>query len=610
MTPSDIHRVPFDRGAIDAWASSDRRRTNWPVVYVIDDGTPHGGVVRAVVSRRDTALTRVYVGESLNARSRMHQHLDSGAKTNLATVRVVMDDEFNKSVCLDLESYLIRLFAGDGAYRVLNVNGGITDADYFRREEYRASFSRIFDELRDDGLFTRSIAEIENSDLFKLSPFKALTPDQAIAIEDILEGLFGDLETGLGSSTVIQGSAGTGKTVVGIYLMKLLKDIAAAHPDDVLDSDWMFSEFYAEGYRDLLQDFRVALVVPQQSLRDSIRKVFRRTPRLSHTMVLSPFDVGKATQPFDLLIVDETHRLNQRANQPSAMANIDFRLINERLFGDDDPTKTQLDWITAQSRHQIFLLDAVQSVRPADLPARYLETLTASARTSGRHYALTTQMRVQAGEDYVGYIASVLRPHRAVTPPAPRAFAEYHLAFFDDFGEMRRRIVDLDRTRGLARLVAGYAWPWRSQRNPAAVDIELDGHGMCWNSTAKDWINSPGSIDEVGSIHTVQGYDLNYAGVVVGPELRYDAGARRLLLDRDSYYDTKGKQNNPRLGQYYSDDDLLEYVLNIYGVLLTRGMLGTFVYVCDPALREYLRPFFHARRSGSGSRRTPGPPLS
>jgi len=596
MTRSEIHRVGFASDAIDTWAAADSRRTNWPVVYVID-GPPSTG-------RGELPLTKVYVGESLNAKSRMHQHLDSGAKAGLQTVRVVVNDEFNKSVCLDLESFLIRLFAGDGAYTVLNVNGGITDADYYRREEYRASFAAVFDQLRQDGLFTRGIREIENSDLFKLSPFKALTQDQAIAIEDILEGLFADLETGATSTIVIQGSAGTGKTIVGIYLMKLLQDIGAATADDVLDSDWMFSEFYADGYRGLVADLRVGLVVPQQSLRESIRQVFRRTPRLSKAMVLSPFDVGKAARrvrngmeekPFDLLIVDEAHRLSQRANQPSAMQNTDFRLINERLFGEDHPRWTQLDWIKEQSTHQLFLVDAGQSVRPADLPRAVLDTLTATARQAQRHYVLTTQMRVQAGEDYVGYVKDALRPQAAGAAPRPRQFSEYELAFFDDLPTMRDRVLELDRTHKLARLVAGYAWPWVSRRNPSAFDIQLDGCALRWNSADKDWINSPGSVNEVGSIHTVQGYDLNYAGVIIGPELRYDPRSDRLFVDRASYHDAKGKENNPRLGKVYTDDELLEYVLNIYGVLLTRGMLGTFVYVCDPALRRYLRPFFEGR---------------
>ncbi|MCO7202147.1 DUF2075 domain-containing protein [Microbacterium sp. CnD16-F] len=95
-------------------------------------------------------------------------------------------------------------------------------------------------------------------------------------------------------------------------------------------------------------------------------------------------------------------------------------------------------------------------------------------------------------------------------------------------------------------------------------------------------------MNEVGSIHTVQGYDLNYAGVIIGPDLRFDTVSGRLFVDRASCHDTKGKENNKQLGVVYSDDDLLTFIRNIYGVLLTRGVLGTYIYVCVPALREYL----------------------
>ena len=96
----------------------------------------------------------------------------------------------------------------------------------------------------------------------------------------------------------------------------------------------------------------------------------------------------------------------------------------------------------------------------------------------------------------------------------------------------------------------------------------------------------------MGSIHTVQGYDLNYAGVIVGPDLRYDSAERRIYFDRSEYHDKKGRENNPKLGITYSDEDLLRYVQNIYTVLLTRGILGTYIYVVDPQLRAYLRRYF------------------
>ncbi|MFC9558600.1 DNA/RNA helicase domain-containing protein [Agromyces sp. NPDC056965] len=532
----------------------------------------------------------VYVGESVNLAARMRQHLAAPEKQHLDDVRVILDETFNKSVCLDLESQLIRLLAGDGKYRVLNRNDGITDSDYFDRANYRDKFDEIFEELRAANVFERPVAEIMNSDLFKLSPFKALTPDQAIAMEDILEGLFLDLETDQPSTILVQGDPGTGKTIVAIYLTKLLRDIATIPAPEDLSGDSMFAEFFAEGHRELLEDLRIALVVPQQSLRASIRQVFARTPGLSADMVLSPFQVGESTDPFDILIVDETHRLNQRANQASGVLNAKFTEINLQLFGSDDTSWTQLDWIIAQSRHQLFLLDSAQRVRPADLPTETLNGLVRSTKAKGRVYPLWSQMRVRGGADYVDYVRRILSPEPAVDI-SYQEFPGYEFRLYDNLLDMCQQLREKDAADGLARLVAGFAWPWRSKKNSKEYDIELDGCHLQWNRTAVDWINSRGAIDEVGSIHTVQGYDLNYAGVIIGPDLRYDPLQRKLIFDRANYHDTKGKENNPRLGIKYDDDDLLRLVSNIYGVLLTRGARGTFVYVCDPDLRNHLRQF-------------------
>jgi DUF2075 family protein len=86
--------------------------------------------------------------------------------------------------------------------------------------------------------------------------------------------------------------------------------------------------------------------------------------------------------------------------------------------------------------------------------------------------------------------------------------------------------------------------------------------------------------------------------VIIGNDIGYDANFQKIFLRRDNYFDTKGKENNPVLGIQYSDDDILQFVLNIYKVLLTRGIRGTFVYVCDPELREFLRPKFNRAQSG------------
>lgn len=572
MTGFELARFPFASDEIRAWGAIDPKHRNWPVVYVLNNDA------------------EVYVGESVNAEGRMRQHLESDEKKHLSWVRVVLDDTFNKSACLDLESFLIRMFSGDGHLQVLNHNAGITDADYYNRKTYKKTFDDVFEKLRThEHLFQRTLPEIINSDLFKLSPFKALNHDQAIAVEDILEGLFADLESGAPSTVVVQGNPGTGKTVVAIYLLKLLEDIRRHTPEEALDRDSIFSDFFTPGHAELLTSLRVGIVVPQQSLRESISKVFTLTPGLHKSLVLTPFGVGEADEPFDLLIVDEAHRLNQRANQASGPLNRKFADINQKLFGVDDPNLTQLDWIRTQSTHAILMLDTGQSVRPADLPAITTSALLAEASASGRLYPLRSQMRITAEQDYVGYVRAVL----SETPPAARkTFNGYDLRFFTGLTEMRREVRLREEEHGLSRIIAGYAWPWRSKTDKSAFDIEIDGERLRWNSTQRDWINSPGAIDEVGSIHTVQGYDLNYAGVIIGRELRYDTSTNRIVFDRSSYHDKKGRENNPKLGIVYSDEDLLEYVRNIYVVLLTRGISGTYVYVTDEPLRQHLAGYF------------------
>lgn len=573
MTPFEIERLDFTGPAVSTWAVGDERRMNWPVVYVLDGVDTPGS-------------PSVYVGETVSAVSRIRQHLQNPSKAGLRRVRVVIDETFNKSACLDLESHLIRWLAGDGHFTVLNGNEGIIDARYYEREQYRESFRDIFEQLRSEGVFQRSIPEIENSDLFKLSPFKVLTREQAIAVEQIVEALLEDLASGAPSTSVIQGYPGTGKTIVAIFLIKLLADIRDYEDTDEIEQDSLFSEFFVPENRELLRDVRVGLVVPQQSLRDSIKKVFKKTPKISADLVLNPFDVGKSTTSFDLLIVDETHRLNRRANQSSGMRNRDFTDINERLFGSDDLSKTQLDWIRAQSTHQILLVDEKQGVRPADLPVETLAAEVADAKRSRRWFPLAKQMRVQADADYVGFVRQLLRGE--VRPGERPDFGDYDLRFYDSVVDMQKAIRERDREAGLARVVAGYAWDWKTRGNKPGFDFEIEGAEFVWNRTDKDWINSPGSIDEVGSIHTVQGYDLNYAGVIIGGDLRYDVLTRQVVVDRDAYRDKKGKENLKKLQRETTEADLLTLIRNIYGVLLTRGILGTYIYVCDPDLRKYV----------------------
>ena len=570
MTDYKIEKFPFDPAAISFWAEAESLGANWPVVYTLSNDK------------------QIYVGETLSAVTRLTQHLATAKKKSLSRVQIILNEKFNKSVCLDLESQLIQYLAADGTHQVLNANSGIRDANYYDRDKYRESFNELFDALVADGLLSKSIPEIINSNLFKFSPFKAVTIEQAAALNGIIERIIADLKTGGESQLIVQGDPGTGKTIVAIYLIKLLRDIAMASDEELVEDDSIFADFFTPELSSLFGGLKIALVVPQQALRKTLEVVFTQTPGLHKDMVLTPFEVAESKEDFDLLIVDESHRLGQRANQNSAMQNKKFTELNIKLFGVDDKTKTQLDWIRLKSRHQVLLLDTAQTIRPGDLPLETTEALVEKAKKSDSWFHLASQLRVMGGNDYLDFVKGIF----SETGSPAKDFSGYDLRFFDSFTDMRSEILRLDAQHKLSRLLAGFAWEWKTKAEPELFDIEIEGIELRWNQTVTDWVSSPTSPQEVGSIHTIQGYDLNYAGVIIGNDIGYDPGLKKMFLRRDNYFDKKGKENNPVLGIEYSDDDVLHFVLNIYKVLLTRGIKGTFVYVCDPDLREFLRAKF------------------
>jgi len=573
MTDFELIEIPFDQDSVVTWALTNEIARDWPVVYILKSDK------------------EVYVGETINAFSRLQQHLSSITKKNLSRAQIILSPKFNKSVCLDLEAQLIGLLAADGEHRVLNANAGIANGNYYDREGYRADFQELFEQLVEKGLLSQSIPEIINSNLFKYSPFKSLTTDQAVAVKGILDQILKSKRLYLTSQIVVEGDPGTGKTIVAIYLMKLIQDIANLSPDELVDEDSIFAEYMTNSNSELLKNYRVGLVIPQQSLRTTLEKVFSKTHGLTKKMILKPFSVGSSNEKWDLLIVDEAHRLSMRANQAFPTLNTLYVDINKKLFGKDDIKFTQLDWIEAQSSIQVLLLDPAQSIKPSDMSRDLIDEVVAEAKFAEVYFKLHSQMRVSAGQDYVEFIQKIFTDSPIPNP----GFDSYDLRFFDSFVEMREAILEKNESLGLSRMLAGYAWKWLSKNDPNTPDIEIEGLKLFWNRTDKDWINSESSATEIGSIHTIQGYDLNYAGVVIGNDIGLDPVTNQIIFRRDNYFDLKGTVNNRVLGITYTDDDILQFVLNIYRVLLTRGIKGTFVYVCDPELRALLKSRFTRR---------------
>ena len=543
----------------------------WPLVYLLFNDE------------------EVYIGETVDASTRMSQHYENPERRKLNRVRLISDDTFNKSVILDLEAFLISHMSADTRFKYLqNGNAGHQKHNYFQKDYYESQFSGIWEGLRRYGLATQEIKKIENSNLFKYSPFKSLTTDQYAISMSIIDSLVRDINTQTERSFIVNGAPGTGKTVLGIYLMKLL----TSNIDDDLDSD---DEQLIENLQKIHQlwpNFKIGIVVSMANLRNILKDVFRSTYGLSDAMVYSPSEIANSTEKFDLLIVDEAHRLKAPRNVGAEIGNIQQ---NNLKLGLDKTTGTQLDWIIKKSKYQIFFYDAMQTIKRADVDASDFELIK---EKGARSFELETQIRCKnGGEAYINYIRSLFSD----TPPVQAIdFKDYDLKVFDDVYEMTETIrkKNDDEKVGLCRNIAGYAWPWNTKgiyppenktETDALIsrgnyDIDIDGHKYIWNVKYDGWISTPNSVNEIGCIHTIQGFDLNYAGVIIGKDLRYDEANNRLYIDRDSYFDKSGKNAT-------DDAALKKYILNIYSVLCTRGINGTYIYACDEGLRNYLKRF-------------------
>jgi DUF2075 family protein len=196
------------------------------------------------------------------------------------------------------------------------------------------------------------------------------------------------------------------------------------------------------------------------------------------------------------------------------------------------------------------------------------------------YYTLATQMRVQGGNDYIDFVKSILNANCSYRYSSDK----YEFKLYTDFAGFEAEMYAKESQSGLSRMVSGYAWPWISKSDKSLKDIEIQGVKRMWNNCTEGWVHTPTAIDEVGCIHSIQGYDLNYAFVILGNDIGYDSVNNKIIIRPENYFDQNGK----RTAGY---DELLEYIKNIYYVLLTRGIKGTYLYVCDDALRDYLSKY-------------------
>lgn len=556
----------FNKDSLNKIEQNQWVKNQWPLVYFI----------------QNESTKIAYVGESTNASSRIKNHLLNPKKASVFNkISIIGSDKFNKSATLDIESNLIQYITAEGTFELQNGNFGLINHNYYQKDLYKDLFKEVWNKLVAKQIVTKSLIEIENSELFKYSPYKSLNEDQYNSVLEILNGLCEKKSNRI----FIKGSAGTGKTILATYLIKLLcSDVSETNQEEFND-DELKEINYIKKFQLKYPNAKIGLVIAMTSLRESLQSVFRKIPGLKSSMILSPSDTFKLNEKYDLLIIDEAHRLRQYKNIGWLGA---FKKNNQKLGLDDNGN--ELDWIMANSKNQIFFYDAAQSVKPSDINESHFDELLNDVNTLS--IELKSQMRVKGGNDYISFVDKLLHVRR--DEDEKFKIKDYELLVFESLKDLYKELNKREELFGLSRLVAGYSWPWLSDSRlnpePETVDIELDGLQFKWNSTQKDWVNSTNAFKEVGSIHTIQGYDLNYTGVIFGREIDYNKSTGKIEINPKLYFDKYGKNGA-------DNEDLKAYIINIYKTIMYRGIKGTFIYACNKGLRDYLKENIESYKS-------------
>jgi DUF2075 family protein/predicted GIY-YIG superfamily endonuclease/phage repressor protein C with HTH and peptisase S24 domain len=551
----EIKRISFDPAGLSSVQSEYFVAENWPVVYILNDN----------------GQKLAYVGETVDTTSRLNNHLQTEEKRRLREAHLIASKKFNKSATLDIESNLIKYLHADGQYKLLNGNLGLVNHSYYQRDEYYSDlFKNIWNGLISQGIARHSLEHITNSDLFKYSPYKSLSLDQRKNLMLIIDALLADDK----KSILVEGGAGTGKTILAIFLFKLMLSD---------DADFNYKEFgedeqqFINKIKQLKAKYpkpKMCLVIAMSSFRKTIQNVFSNIQGLDRKMVVGPSDLSKGK--YDIVFVDEAHRLRKRVNLTN-YASFDNAARDLGLVPNDTD---ELEWTQLQSSKALYFYDPKQSIKPSDVNPEKFQKIKASSNS--KVLQLHSQFRSKGGNGYVKFVEDLLDQNLQNDKFTYKS-ENYDVLLFDDFKNFVSELKKKNSEHQLSRFVAGYGWKWVSKYDKSKFDIVIDGLQFHWNHDSIDFITKDANAEQIGCIHTTQGYDLNYVGLIFGPEIKLNPDTNLIEVVPENYFDTNGRNT-------ITDIDVLkQYIINIYKTILLRGILGCYIYVCDSNLREYFR---------------------
>ena len=366
--------------------------------------------------------------------------------------------------------------------------------------------------------------------------------DQKIVYEKAL-GLASQSTVNNKQVFIVEGGPGTGKSVVAVNLLVALTT------------------------KRFLAQYVTKNAAPRAVYTSLLTGTFRKT-HIDNLFKGSGAYTDTELNIFDALIVDEAHRLNEKSGM--------FQNIGEN----------QIKEIIHAAKFSVFFIDEDQRVTFKDIGEK--ESIKEWARTLGAevHEAqLQSQFRCNGSDGYIAWLDNALRVHDTANNTLEGI--NYDFRVFDSPNDLKDAIFEKNKINNKARIVAGYCWDWISKNNDALTDIKIAEHNfsMKWNlaSDGSLWILKPESVNEVGCIHTCQGLEVDYIGVIIGPDFIIrdgnvitDAGKRAKTDNSVKGYKAMLKKE-PELAMKKAN----LIIKNTYRTLMTRGTKGCYIYCTD-----------------------------
>jgi DUF2075 family protein len=350
---------------------------------------------------------------------------------------------------------------------------------------------------------------------------------------------------------IVNGGPGTGKTVVAINLLVELTS------------------------RGLVSQYVTKNSAPRAVYENKLTQTLKKS-RISNLFVGSGAFTETPANTFGGLIVDEAHRLNEKSGLFSNLGENQIKeLINASTF-------------------TVFFLDEDQRIHWKDIGDKnQIREWASSLGATVTEMDLVSQFRCNGSDGYLAWIDRVLQVRETANTTLEGANYEFKVCEYAT--ELKELIERRNRVNNKSRMVAGYCWDWVSKKTPAAFDFQLDGGAFKarWNLSDHGplWIMKPDSVREVGCIHTCQGLELDYVGVIIGPDLVVrdgvvvTDGAKRSGGD-SSIKGYKGLLKKEPANAREKADLIIK---NTYRTLMTRGTKGCYVYSIDPETNLYLQ---------------------